>query len=169
MIPLFSRSALSRAQAEELLGRELLGDPSQGERAALHALADLDFKLARELLDGPEVGADFRALLEERLDQAARRQGQHFIVSALVNGHAYDHYARLARLQSVPLSSVVGAAIERDFAGARALRQLDAEPILPTLITYLRELIELLKRSDDDPELAAQVAHLTALQERLTS
>jgi hypothetical protein len=169
VIPLFSRFSLTRAQAEEALGRDLTGDPSQGEKAALHALADLDFKLARDLLDGPDVADDFRALIEDRLDQAALRQGQHFVVSALVNGNAYDHYARLARLQGVPLSSVVGSAIERDFAGARALQQLDAEPILPTLITYLRELISLLRKADDDPELASQVARLVALQERLES
>lgn len=167
MIPLFSRYALTRPQAEERLGRALQGDPGQGEKAALNALANLDFARTRQLLDGPEIGDDFRALVEERLNQAAARQGKHFVVSALVGGNAYDHYARLARLQGVPISAVVGAAIERDFAGARALQQLDAEPILPELLTYLRELVGLLKRSDDDPDFAAKLARLVDLQTRL--
>jgi hypothetical protein len=37
------------------------------------------------------------------------------------------------------------------------------------LITYLRELIGLLRKADDDPEFASQVARLVALQERLES
>jgi len=167
VIPLFSRYALTRTQAEEQLGRALQGDPGQGEKAALQALANLDFPRTRQLLDGPEIGDDFRELIEERLNQAVARQGKHFVVSALVSGNAYDHYARLARLQGTPISAVVAAAVERDFAGARALQQLDSEPILPTLLTYLRELIELLRRPDDDPDFAAKLAHLVELQTRL--
>ena len=167
MIPLFSRYALTRAEAEEKLGRALLGDPGQGEKAALHALANLDFARVRQFLDGPDIGDDFRALVDERLNLSVARQSKHFVVSALVSGNAYDHYARLARLQGAPISAVVAAAVERDFAGARALQQLDSEPILPTLLTYLRELIELLRRSDDDPDFAAKLARLVELQGRL--
>lgn len=167
MIPLFSRYTLTRAQAEERLGRALRGDPLRGEKAALQALANLDFTRCRDLLDGPGIGADFKALLATRLEQAVQRDGKHFIVSTLVNGNAYDHYARLARLQGVAVSATVGAAVERDFAASRTLQQLDTEPLLPALIGYLRELVELLRHGDEDPDLAARLGRLAELHQRL--
>ncbi len=164
MVPLFCRYALSRAQAEERLGRPITGDPNSGERAALQALADMNVRRCRTLLSAPGIGADFRALILERLEQATKREGRHFVVSALVNGNAYDHYARLARLQGVPISSVVATALERDFATARALRTLDSEPVLPTLMSYLRELLELLQGVKVTPDLALHLARLADLQ-----
>lgn len=168
MVPLFCRYALSRAQAEERLGRPLTGDPSSGERAALQALADMNLPRCRTLLNAPSIGADFRALVLDRIDQAVKREGKHFVVSALVNGNAYDHYARLARLQGVPVSSVVATALERDFATARALRALDSEPVLPTLVSYLRELLDLLQEAKIDPDLAGHIGRLSDLQARLS-
>lgn len=167
MIPLFSRYTLTRAQAEERLGRALHGDPLRGEKAALQALANLDFARCRDLLDGASIGADFKALIAARLEQAVQRDGKHFIVAALVQGNAYDHYARLARLQGVTVSVTVGAAVERDFMAACTLQQLDSEPLLPALVGYLRELVELLRHGDQEPELMARLARLAELHERL--
>jgi hypothetical protein len=168
MIPLFSRYALDRPQVEERLGRPLGGDPSRGERAALLALAVLDYDRCRQHLSEPGVGADFRALVEERLEQSIQRSGRHFVVATLVDGHAYDHYARQARLQGVQVGATIAAAVERDFATARGLHQVEAEPVLPALVGYLRDLIELLHKTDTDPDFAAKLAHLVDLHGRLT-
>ncbi len=167
MIPLFSRFALSQPAAEQHLGRPLRGDPSTGEKAALQALAVYDEERCRRHLDDPGVGRDFRALMEQRLDQVAKRAGAHFVVSVLVDGNAYDHYARQARLRGINIGAAVAAAVERDFATARGLQQLDAEPMLPALVGYLRELIELLRRTDQDPDFATKLAALVDLQGRL--
>lgn len=167
MIPLYSRYAITRAQAEERLGRALRGDPMQGEKAVLQALGALDLRRARQLLDGPGIGTDFRELVEARLALAVNRQDKHFVVTALVSGNAYDHYARLARLQGVPVSASIASAVERDFAATRTLQQLDGEPILPTLLEYLRELIHLLKRTDVDEDFASKLGRLVELHEHL--
>ncbi len=169
MTPLFCRHALTRAQAEERLGRELRGDPSRGERAALHALAVLDFDRARSLLSGRDVGDDFRALMRDRLEAAVRRDGKHFVVSVMVSGNAYDHYARHARLSGADISASIAAAIERDFASARAQGRLEAEPVTATLTRYVGELVALLKAGPDDPHVGAHLASLQTLATRLAS
>ena len=97
MMPLFSRYALTRDEAERLLGRPLRGDPMRGEKAALQALANLDLERVRTLLDDDQIGDDFRALIEERTDATAKRAGKKFIVEIAVSGNAYDHYRRQAR------------------------------------------------------------------------
>ncbi len=163
MIPLFSRHALTRAQAEERLGRELRGDPSRGERAALQALAALDFDRVRSLLSGRDVGDDFRQLLRERLDAAQRRGDLHFVVSVMVSGNAYDHYARQARVMGVDLSATLAAAVERDFAQVRQDAQLAEEPAVVALSRYIRELVELLKAGDADPQLGARLTTMQTL------
>jgi hypothetical protein len=167
MIPLFSRHALTRAQAEERLGRELRGDPSRGERAALQALAVLDFERTRSLLSGRDIGDDFRALVRERLEAAVRRGDKHFVVSVMVSGNAYDHYARHARLSGLDISGSLAAAIERDFAAAREQGRLEAEPVTVTLTRYVGELVALLKSGADDPHLGAHLASLQTLTARL--
>jgi hypothetical protein len=63
----------------------------------------------------------------------------------------------------------VAAAVERDFATARGLQQLETEPMLPALVGYLRELIELLRRTDQDPDFAAKLASLMEWHGRLES
>ena len=167
MTPLFSRHALTRAQAEEQLGRELRGDPSRGERAALQALAVLDFERARSLLTGRDIGDDFRSLLREHLEAAVRRGDKHFVVSVMVSGNAYDHYARHARLNGFNISSSLAAAVERDFAAAREQGRLEAEPVALTLTRYVAELVALLKSRDDDPQLGAHLATVQSLAARL--
>lgn len=167
MIPLFSRHALTRAQAEQHLGRPLRGDPSRGERAALQALALLDFDKVRSLLAGQDIGDDFRRLVRERLEAAVRRGDKHFVVSVLVSGNAYDHYARQARLMGLDISAVLAAAVERDFAHVRQQGQLEAEPLMPELTRYLRELVELMKAGTDDPQLSARLTSLQTLAQDL--
>lgn len=169
MIPLFSRYALSRAQAEQQLGRELRGDPSRGERAALQALASLDFDKVRSLLAGKDIGDDFRQLVRDRLEAAVRRGDKHFVVSALVSGNAYDHYARQARLMGLDISAVLAAAIERDFARVRAESLPGGEPLMNDLTRYLRELVELMKTSADDPSLSARLLALQTHAQNLSS
>ncbi len=167
MIPLFSRYALTRAQAEERLGRELRGDPSRGERAALQALAVLDFERVRSLLTGKDVGDDFRALMRERLEAAVRRGDKHFVVSVVVSGNAYDHYARHARLRGLDISASLAAAVERDFAQARQQGRVEAEPVTVELTRYVRELVALLTKPSNDPHLGAHLATLHTLAARL--
>jgi hypothetical protein len=167
MTPLFSRHALTRAQAEERLGRELRGDPSRGERAALQALAVLDFERTRSLLTGRDIGDDFRSLLREHLEAAVRRNDKHFVVSVMVSGNAYDHYARHARLTGADISGALAAAVERDFAAARAQGRLEAEPVTLTLTRYVAELVALLKVRDDDAQLGAHLATVQSLAARL--
>lgn len=169
MTPLFSRHALTRAQAEERLGRELRGDPSRGERAALQALAVLDFERTRSLLAGRDVGDDFRALVRERLEAALRRDDKHFVVSVMVSGNAYDHYARHARLHGLDVSASLAAAVERDFAAARTQGRLEAEPVTTTLTRYVGELVALLKAGPDDAHVSAHLASLQTLAARLAS
>ncbi len=163
MIPLFSRHALTRAQAEELLGRALTGDPSHGERAAIAALAALDFEEARAQLASSDVGDDFRALVSERLDAAVRRGDKHFVVSVMVSGNAYDHYARQARVMGLDISAALAASVERDFARLREQAVADAEPATRLLARYVAELVALLKRGDDDPQLGARLTTLRTL------
>lgn len=169
MIPLFSRYALSRAQAEQQLGRELRGDPSRGERAALQALASLDFDKVRSLLAGKDIGDDFRQLVRDRLEAAVRRGDKHFVVSVLISGNAYDHYARQARLMGLDISAVLAAAVERDFARVRAESQPGGEPLMSELTRYLRELVELMKTDADDPSLSARLLSLQAHAQNLSS
>jgi post-segregation antitoxin (ccd killing protein) len=162
MIPRFSRHALSRAQAEERLGRELRGDPSRGERAALQALALLDFDRVRSLLTGRDIGDDFRALLRERLEAAQRRGDKHFVVSILVSGNAYDHYARQARLGGLDISATLAAAVERDFARVRGDAQ-EADTTTAQLARYVGELVTLLKTGSTDPTFSERLASLHSL------
>lgn len=168
MIPLFSRYALTRAQAEQQLGRELRGDPSRGERAALQALALLDFDKVRSLLAGKDIGDDFRQLVRDRLEAAVRRGDKHFVVSVLVSGNAYDHYARQARLMGLDISGVLAAAVERDFARVREHSQLDGEPLMSELTRYVRELVELMKTGTNDPQLSARLTSLQTLAQDLS-
>lgn len=168
MIPLFSRYALTRTQAEQHLGRELRGDPSRGELAALHALAMLDFDKVRSLLAGKDIGEDFRRLVRERLEAAVRRGDKHFVVSVLVSGNAYDHYAKQARLMGLDISAALAAAVERDFARVREPLLSSDEPLLGTLTRYLRELVELLHCETDDPRLSARLASLQTLTQDLS-
>ncbi len=167
MTPLFSRYALSRAQAEQHLGRELRGDPSRGERGALQALAVLDFERARSLLAGKDVGDDFRTLFREHLEAAVRRGGKHFVVSVMVSGNAYDHYARHARLRGIDLSASLAAAVERDFAAAREQGQLETQSVTVELTRYVRELVTLLKGDAAGARLSAQLVALQELAARL--
>lgn len=167
MIPLFSRYALTRPQAEERLGRELRGDPSRGERAALLALAVLDFDRVRSILAGKDIGEDFRQLVRDRLVAAVRRGDKHFVVSVLVSGNAYDHYQRQARLMGQNISAVLAAAVERDFARVREQSQLEAEPITSELTRYVRELVELVKTGTDDPQVSARLVALQTLAQNL--
>jgi hypothetical protein len=166
MIPLFSRYALTRAQAEERLGRELRGDPSRGERAALQALAVLDFERVRSLLTGRDIGDDFRTLVRERLDAAQRRGHKHFVVSVMVSGNAFDHYARQARLMGLDISASVAAAVERDFARARGDSQ-DAESVTARLTRYVAELVALLQGGTRDPLFSERLTTLHALAQDL--
>ena len=168
MIPLFFRYALIRAQAEQQLGRELRGDPSRGERAALQALALLDFDKVCSLLAGKDIGDDFRQLVRDRLEAAVRRGDKHFVVSVLVSGNAYDHYARQARLMGLDISAVLAAAVERDFARVREQSQLDGEPLMSELTRYVRELVELMKTGTDDPQLSARLTSLQTLAQDLS-
>jgi hypothetical protein len=167
MIPLFSRYALTRAQAEERLKRELRGDPSRGERAALQALAVLDFDRVRSLLSSKDVGDDFRNLVRERLEAAVRRDDKHFVVSVMVSGNAYDHYARHARLRGHDISASLAAAVERDFASAREQGRIEAEPVTAELTRYVRELVAVLTSPANDPHLSAHLATLQTLAARL--
>lgn len=167
MIPLFSRHALTRPQAEERLGRVLTGDPSRGERGALQALAVLDFDRVRSLLTARDVGDDFRRLMQERLEAAQRRGDKHFVVSVLVSGNAFDHYARQARLMGLDVSGTVAAAVERDFARVRGQAEIDGEPATTLLARYVRELVELLKGGDQDPQMGARLATLQSLAQEL--
>ena len=167
MIPLFSRHALTRAQAEERLGRTLTGDPSRGERGALQALAVLDFERSRSLLTARDVGDDFRRLLEERLEAAQRRGDKHFVVSVMVSGNTFDHYARQARLLGLDVSGTIAAPVERDFAHVRGQAEIGSEPATTLLARYVRELVELLKGGDGDPQLGARLATMQALAQEL--
>ena len=167
MIPLFSRYALSRAEAERLLDRPLRGDPMRGEKAALQALANLDLERVRTLLDDEQIGEDFRALIEERTEATARRAGKQFIVEVAVSGNAYDHYRRQARELGLPMAAVLAAAVERDFAAVRGMNRLNSEPVMLQLAEYVRELIGLLKGGQGDTDFAASVASLDELAQRL--
>lgn len=169
MTPLFSRHALTREQAEEKLGRKLEGDPSYGERAVLEALTVLDFERVRTLLVGRDIGDDFRQLMQERLEAAQRRGDKHFVVSVMVSGNAFDHYARQARLMGIDVSGTVAAAVERDFAQVRVQAATDAEPATVLLARYVRELIELLKGGEGDAEMGARLATLQTLTHELRS
>ena len=166
-MPLFSRYALSRAEAERLLGRPLRGDPMRGEKAAVQALANLDLERVRTLLDDDQVGEDFRALIQDRMEATAKRAGKQFIVEIAVSGNAYDHYRRQARELGLPMAAVLAAAIERDFAAVRGMNRLNSEPVMLQLSEYVRELIGLLKAGQDDPEFVASVASLDELAQRL--
>jgi hypothetical protein len=167
MMPLFSRYALTRDEAERLLGRPLTGDPSRGERAAVHALANLDLARVQVLLDDEHIGEDFRSLVEERTAAATKRGAKQFIVEISISGNAYDHYRRLARELGLPMAAVVAAAVERDFAAARGANRLHSEPILLQLTEYIQELIGLLKADQGDSEFAAGVVSLNDLGQRL--
>jgi len=167
MMPLFSRYALTREEAERLLGRPLGGDPSCGERAAVQALANLDLSRVQMLLDDEQIGEDFRKLIEDRTAAATKRGAKQFIVEISISGNAYDHYRRLARELGLPMAATVAAAVERDFAAVRGANRLNSEPIMLQLTDYIRELIGLLKVDQSDPELAAGVASLNDLGQRL--
>lgn len=167
MMPLFSRYALSRSEAERLIGRPLRGDPMRGEKAAVQALANLDLERVRTLLDDDQVGEDFRALLQDRMEATAKRAGKQFIVEVAVSGNAYDHYRRQARELGLPMAAVLAAAVERDFAAVRGMNRLNSEPVMLQLAEYIRELIDLLKAGQDDPEFAASAASLDELAQRL--
>ena len=167
MIPLFSRYALSRAEAERLLGRPLRGDPMRGEKAALQALANLDLERGRTLLDDEQIGEGFRALIAERTEATARRAGKQFIVEVAVSGNAYDHYRRQARELGLPMAAVLAAAVERDFAAVREMNRLNSEPVMLQLAEYIRDLIAFLKGGQGDREFAASVASLDELAQRL--
>lgn len=167
MMPLFSRYALSRGEAERLLGRPLRGDPMRGEKAAVQALANLDLERVRTLLDDEHVGEDFRALVQDRMEATAKRAGKQFIVEIAVSGNAYDHYRRQARELGLPMAAVLAAAVERDFAAVRGMNRLNSEPVMLQLAEYIRELIGLLKDGQSDPEFRASVASLDELAQRL--
>ena len=167
MMPLFSRYALTRDEAERLLGRPLRGDPMRGEKAVLQALANLDLERVRTLLDDEQIDHDFRALIEERTEATARRAGKKFIVEIAVSGNAYDHYRRQARELGLPMTAVLAAAVERDFAAVRGMNRLNSEPVMLQLSGYIRELIGLLKRGQGDPEFAASITSLDDLAQRL--
>lgn len=167
MMPLFSRYALTRDEAERLLARPLGGDPMRGEKAALQALANLDLERVRTLLDDDQIGEDFRALIEERTAATAKRAGKKFIVEIAVSGNAYDHYRRQARELGLPMAAVLAAAVERDFTAARGMNRLNSEPVMLQLAEYIRELIGLLKGGQSDPELTAGVASLGELAQHL--
>lgn len=167
MMPLFSRYALTRDEAERLLGRPLGGDPMRGEKAALQALANLDLERVRALLDDDQISEDFRALIEERTAATAKRAGKKFIVELAVSGNAYDHYRRQARELGLPMAAVLAAAVERDFAAARGMNRLNSEPVMLQLTEYIGELIGLLKGSHADPQFPFSVASLDDLAQRL--
>jgi hypothetical protein len=166
-MPLFSRYALSRSEAERLIGRPLRGDPMRGEKAAVQALANLDLERVRTLLDDGQVGEDFRRLIQDRMEATTKRAGKQFIVDIAVSGNAYDHYRRQARELGLPMAAALAAAVERDFAAVRGMNRLNSEPVMLQLAEYIRELIGLLKGGQSDPEFVASVASLDDLAQRL--
>ena len=111
---LFADRHLSQEQVEVRLKRRLGGDPSRGEMKVLFALNRDDEQTVRLGLRGPDIGADFRQLIESHLrDQRAAEEGLRYI-SIGIPPATWDEYAKEARLTGRRPSECLADAIERD-------------------------------------------------------
>jgi hypothetical protein len=142
---LFERFHLSSADAEKKLKRPVAGDPSRGEQAVLAALNADRIDDARRLMErDPDIGSDFRELLDEHLRRAVARAGQVKSWNVALPLPVWDDYARLARVAKIPISDALAAAVQRDFDRRReALEPLDA--LDENVRAYHRAAVELMK------------------------
>jgi hypothetical protein len=141
---LFERYHLTPADAEKKLKRPVGGDPSRGEQAVLAALNADRIDDARRLMErDPDIGADFRELMDDHLRRAVARAGQVKSWNVALPLPIWDDYARLARLAKIPISEALAAAVQRDFE-RRQETLAPVEALDENVRAYHRAAVELM-------------------------
>lgn len=115
-MPFFASYQLSVEDVEKKLMRPVGGDPSGGERALLLALNGDRLSDVRRILQlDPNLGPDFRELIEERLRAAQLRPGAVKSWTVVLPVEVLEDYARLARLANTGIGTALREAVLRDY------------------------------------------------------
>lgn len=112
----FGKVRLGLEEVELRLKRPLRGNPTNGERGLLSALAAERMDEVQRLLDrDATLGPDFKDVVNEFLERAAHSRSAFRGWRVQVPFAVWREYARESQASRMPLSDCLSAAIERDY------------------------------------------------------
>lgn len=166
---LFQRYHLTAEDAEHWLKRPITGDADRGEAAVLAALNNNDFEDARRRLEfDPELGKDFRTLVEDHMRAALSRADQLKSWRISVPLPVWDEYAKEARIHRRSIAECLAQAVRRDFEQRRSSRDPlaavdDNVKAYHRAILQLQENVKtLVERLGSVQDLATRMARIEA-------